>query len=171
MILDFLILAVTISLLTLLTASKDNRLPQLKQNSITSGILLTIIQLMIFISRLNSVETQAPDFYKLVISVLVKFRPLLMGLLFRILFGIIEAVLIKQNTKDNNIADEKKKSPSLDFSFLSRREIEVARLASKGYTNAQIAETLYISTETVKSHMNSIFEKLGITSRKELMER
>ena len=78
---------------------------------------------MIFISRLNSVETQAPDFYKLVISVLVKFRPLLMGLLFRILFGIIEAVLIKQNTKDNNIAEENGKSPSLDFSLLSRREI------------------------------------------------
>ena len=59
---------------------------------------------------------------------------------------------------------------SFDFSLLSRREIEVARLAAKGYTNAQIAETLFISTETVKSHMNSIFEKLGISSRKELME-
>jgi DNA-binding CsgD family transcriptional regulator len=54
------------------------------------------------------------------------------------------------------------------FSLLSRREKEVARLAAKGYTNAQIAEKLFISTETVKSHMNAIFEKFKITSRKEL---
>ena len=62
-----------------------------------------------------------------------------------------------------------KNEQKLDFKILSRREIEVARLAAKGYTNSQIAEELFISTETVKSHMNSIFEKLKITSRKELL--
>lgn len=54
------------------------------------------------------------------------------------------------------------------FSKLSRREAEVERLAAKGYTNAQIAEELFISTETVKRHMATIFEKLDITSRREL---
>ena len=34
----------------------------------------------------------------------------------------------------------------------------------------QIAEELYISTETVKRHMSTIFEKLGIESRKQLKE-
>ena len=79
--------------------------------------------------------------------------------------------LIDRDIRELYTRDKTKdKSRKFDFSLLSRREIEVARLAAKGYTNAQIAECLYISAETVKSHMNSIFEKLNISSRKELME-
>ena len=173
MLIDLLIVAVTISLLTLLTATKHNILSRLKQNSITSGLLLTIIQLMLFISRLDCVHAELSDFYNVVISVLVKFRPLLAGALFKIIFGIVQDIQSKQNPKTDDQTDDKindkQKTSALDFSVLSRREIEVARLASKGYTNAQIAECLYISIETVKSHMNSIFEKLEISSRKELL--
>ena len=69
--------------------------------------------------------------------------------------------------EDKNVVIPEKQSDP--FSILSQREKEVARLAAKGYTNAQIAEELYISTETVKRHMSTIFEKLGIESRKQLI--
>jgi len=48
---------------------------------------------------------------------------------------------------------------------LSRREAEVLRLVTDGYTNIQIAEVLDISAHTVKTHVNSLFNKLGVNDR------
>lgn len=48
---------------------------------------------------------------------------------------------------------------------LSRRESDVLRLVTEGYTNVQIAEVLEISTHTVKSHVTSLFNKLGVNDR------
>ena len=38
----------------------------------------------------------------------------------------------------------------------------------KGITNKEIAEQLFISLSTVKSHINTIYSKLSISSRKEI---
>lgn len=51
---------------------------------------------------------------------------------------------------------------------LTEREQEVTALACMGYRNYEIAETLGISHETVKSHLQNIFTKFDIRSRKEL---
>lgn len=48
---------------------------------------------------------------------------------------------------------------------LSPREIEVARYAALGYSNQAIATQLFISDKTVKSHLASVFKKLGVQSR------
>jgi DNA-binding NarL/FixJ family response regulator len=50
---------------------------------------------------------------------------------------------------------------------LSKREREVLRLIGKGMSNQQIADTLYISTRTVKFHVSAIFEKLDVKNRTE----
>jgi DNA-binding NarL/FixJ family response regulator len=51
---------------------------------------------------------------------------------------------------------------------LSEREQEVTALACMGYRNYEIAETLGISHETVKTHLQNIFTKFDMRSRKEL---
>lgn len=51
---------------------------------------------------------------------------------------------------------------------MTERELEVATLAAKNLTNREIGEQLYISQNTVKFYLKSIFNKLSITSRSEL---
>jgi LuxR family transcriptional regulator, maltose regulon positive regulatory protein len=54
---------------------------------------------------------------------------------------------------------------------LSGREITVLQLAAAGLTQREIADQLYISYNTVKSHMKATYRKLGATSREEAMTR
>lgn len=53
---------------------------------------------------------------------------------------------------------------------LSPREQEVAALATLGYTNREIGERLYISHETVKTHLQSIRRKYGLSRKHELRQ-
>lgn len=50
---------------------------------------------------------------------------------------------------------------------LSERELEVAWLLYRGYTNRQIGEALYIAETTVKKHVSHIYQKMDVQSRKE----
>ncbi|HLE28649.1 MAG TPA: response regulator transcription factor [Anaerolineales bacterium] len=50
---------------------------------------------------------------------------------------------------------------------LSEREWEVLELVAKGLTNRQITETLSVSENTVKFHLQNIFQKLGVNNRTE----
>ena len=54
-------------------------------------------------------------------------------------------------------------------SALSPREEEVVRYVALGLRNAEVAKELSISEQTVKTHLNSIFRKLGVRDRLELV--
>lgn len=51
---------------------------------------------------------------------------------------------------------------------LTKREMEVAKLASQRFSNKEIADQLFIAESTVKSNLKVIFNKLGINSRNDL---
>lgn len=57
---------------------------------------------------------------------------------------------------------------SLDV--LTEREVEVLKALAKGYSNVQIAESLYISQRTVQNHLHNIYNKLGINGRTEAVK-
>jgi DNA-binding CsgD family transcriptional regulator len=56
------------------------------------------------------------------------------------------------------------------YEVLSNREREILLLVRKGLTNAEIARDLFISENTVKSHVSRVFKKLGITRRREIIQ-
>jgi len=53
------------------------------------------------------------------------------------------------------------------FAELSRREVEVLECISSGMKNTAIADKLFLSEKTVKSHVGSIFKKLQVNDRTE----
>jgi NarL family two-component system response regulator LiaR len=50
---------------------------------------------------------------------------------------------------------------------LSEREIDIIKLAARGLTNKDIAESLHLSYRTIEGHMRDVFNKLGVGSRTE----
>jgi DNA-binding NarL/FixJ family response regulator len=51
---------------------------------------------------------------------------------------------------------------------LSPREREIVRFVALGLRNAEVAQRLFISPETVKTHLNAVFRKLGVRDRIQL---
>ncbi|MBD2103449.1 response regulator transcription factor [Leptolyngbya sp. FACHB-261] len=56
-------------------------------------------------------------------------------------------------------------TPSSNVGLLSQRELEVLKLMVEGYSNPQIAEALYLSPNTVKTHVRGIMNKLAVDDR------
>jgi DNA-binding NarL/FixJ family response regulator len=54
---------------------------------------------------------------------------------------------------------------------LSERELEIARLLALGYSNAEIAAALFLSVNTVKTHLNHLYAKLAVGTRTEAVTR
>lgn len=56
------------------------------------------------------------------------------------------------------------------FKPLSEREYEILTEAISDKTNGEIAETVFVSVNTVKTHLKNIYMKLGVSNRKEALE-
>lgn len=54
---------------------------------------------------------------------------------------------------------------------ISSRELEVLQLIAKGMSNQEIADTLYLSLSTIKTHIANLYFKLDVTRRTQAVEK
>ncbi len=95
--------------------------------------------------------------------------------------GIWLAVkLMKPKVKTVIIEKEVLVTQSADFTFnaaefeqlgLSKRELEVLELMAGGLSNQEIAERLFVSLNTIKTHSSNLFDKLMVTRRTQAVEK
>ncbi len=71
---------------------------------------------------------------------------------------VIESFFVKERTNHHYVE-------------LSRREQEILEFLSKGYRYKEIAEKLFISIETVRTHIRNTYEKLQVNSRIEALRK
>lgn len=98
-------------------------------------------------------------------------------------FAVLAMLFLAVRLKGGSESLEQKENPAekipskekyLEFaarSGLSRRETEIGWLVLNGFSNIQLAETLYISLATVKKHLTHIYEKTEASGRKEFAEK
>jgi DNA-binding NarL/FixJ family response regulator len=75
--------------------------------------------------------------------------------------------VFKDFTKRRDLLKSLTDLSSAKLDILSPREMEIMELISKSMTNEEIADKLFISSKTVKTHLRNIFVKAGIRNRVE----
>ncbi len=80
---------------------------------------------------------------------------------------IVKAVEPGAPQQENITVNEK----AIEASGLSKRELEILHMMATGLSNQEIADTLFISLSTVKSHVTSIFTKLEVVRRTQAIEK
>lgn len=95
-----------------------------------------------------------------------------------IFIGLIAVVFLVLGVYLGLIAGKKRNVTQIPFTSsklpfeieLSPREMEVLNLISAGYSNQEIADKLYLSLNTIKTHTNNIYSKLGVNRRTQAIE-
>jgi DNA-binding NarL/FixJ family response regulator len=84
------------------------------------------------------------------------------------MIGRVFDELLRRECEEKHLLKSSPNSHQLaKMKTVSRREMEVMALISESMTNEEIAQKLFLSAKTVKTHIRNIFEKTGIRNRVE----
>lgn len=79
---------------------------------------------------------------------------------------ILRRLKKEENTSENGQANQF--TQLIEQYELTEREVEILELLGKRYSNQEIADALFVSTNTVKYHLKNLYQKLGISNRSEI---
>jgi DNA-binding CsgD family transcriptional regulator len=83
----------------------------------------------------------------------------------------VKTVVVEKHIYRKNKDDFNPNEIEIKKLGLSKREIEVLQLMADGLSNDEIAEKLFLSTNTVKTHSSRVFEKLDVNRRIQAIEK
>ncbi len=79
-----------------------------------------------------------------------------------------DAVAVRAHEELVTAGARPRRDPTESRSNLTASELRVARLAAEGMTNREIAQALFLTENTIETHLRSVFRKLDIRSRSQL---
>jgi len=83
----------------------------------------------------------------------------------------IQTVVVEKEIYRDQPGDSALNETELKKLNLTTREYEVLQLLTQGYTNAEIADKLYLSLSTVKTHVSNLFVKMDVKNRTQALEK
>lgn len=104
------------------------------------------------------------------ISIAVIFTGLGIWLTLKLAKPKIKTVVVQQPVyinQENFVLNE----TMADQLQISKRELEVLQLMAEGLSNKEIADKLFLSLSTIKTHANNLFEKLEVARRTQAIEK
>ena len=78
-----------------------------------------------------------------------------------------QKIVVEVQGKENWQADEK----IIEQLGISKREYEVLQLIAQGHTNQEVADKLFVSANTIKTHTANLFAKLDVNRRTQAIQR
>ena len=82
-----------------------------------------------------------------------------------------ETIIVEKEIYIQNNADFILNEKEIEKLSISKRELEVLQLMAEGLSNQEIAERLFVSLNTIKTHSSKVLEKLDVKRRTQAVEK
>ena len=141
-------------------------LKKIKQNKDAIGFGIALSLLLILMRFLEFRLLIASHQYEIYIGVIaVVFTLLGIWVAQKITTPKTKTVIIEKEVFISDTANFTRNEIELSKRKISKRELEVLELMSNGLSNQEIAEKLFVSLNTIKTHASNLFEKLDAKRR------
>lgn len=147
-------------------ASLKNLLYQLRHIALYALLMAVLAFVLKWLQWKLLIQANAIDLYIGLIAIF--FTTLGVWIATQLLKPKIETVIVE---KEVHLPDGSLNERELEKLKLSSREYEVLQLLTRGCSNAEIAESLFLSLSTVKTHVSNLFIKMEVKSRTQAIEK
>jgi DNA-binding CsgD family transcriptional regulator len=131
--------------------------------------LATLLFLLKWVELKFVIYDNALDIYAGIIATL--FTALGIWLALKLSKPKVETIILEKTIYLEPVSQFIINQKALEETGISTRELEVLEWMAKGESNKAIAEKLFVSLNTIKSHCSRIFEKLEVSSRMQAIEK